>query len=447
MRSLLVAILGISLACSAEAVEPVAGDLAVAAASEDAAAAAAAASALRRIGPPGLDALLVEYPSQAFRAQREDEHGAAYRRSDEWRRIAAAFDRVAAARDAYRTVCRSDPDDPCSSTVALYWHTDWEQARAAAAQRHVPVLSLRLLGRLDEELSCANSRFFRTVLYADPDVVRLLSERFVLHWQSVRPAPRITIDFGDGRKLESTITGNSVHYVLAEDGAVLDVIPGLVSPEMFQSLLSEAGARHAQYAEVAPRERAEWLARQWRREALAGGEAIRALDAAAGTGPAADDLPIPRRVDARVAAPIAPAKWMLEAPSLRALDVRSATERLAIGQSPTLPSAARHVRRYLDGSRLSPESRAMMRTKWHDAATFDAAAARFEESIALDTAESIESLRPRILRRLAQAPLEPVDTLNAWVYGQVFLTPDSDPWLGLLSPDAYAALPNNGVGE
>ena len=35
-----------------------------------------------------------------------------------------------------------------------------------------------------------DSRFFRTLLYADPAVARAMREGFVLHWQSVRPAPR-----------------------------------------------------------------------------------------------------------------------------------------------------------------------------------------------------------------------------------------------------------------
>ncbi len=56
----------------------------------------------------------------------------------------------------------------------------------------------------------------------------------MLHWQSVRPVPRVTIDFGDGRKLERTLTGNSAHYVLASDGTPLDVLPGLYSPLAFQ---------------------------------------------------------------------------------------------------------------------------------------------------------------------------------------------------------------------
>jgi hypothetical protein len=42
------------------------------------------------------------------------------------------------------------------------------------------------------------------------------------------------------------------------------------------------------------------------------------------------------------------------------------------------------------------------------------------------------------------APRE-IEALNARVYAELFLTPDSDPWLGLLPPDTFAALENGGV--
>ena len=107
----------------------------------------------------------------------------------EWQRLSAALDAVSQQKDSYLS--------------GLYWYTDLNQAEAAAKSSGKPILSLRLLGRLNEEFSCANSRFFRTVLYSNVDVSRALRERFILHWQSVRPAPRVTIDFGDGRKLET----------------------------------------------------------------------------------------------------------------------------------------------------------------------------------------------------------------------------------------------------
>jgi hypothetical protein len=125
-------------------------------------------------------------------------------------------------------------------TTLLYWFTDLDVALAEAKRTRRPVLSLRLLGRLDEELSCANSRFFRRLLYPEPRCNQLLRDRFVLHWQSVRPVPTVRIDFGNGRTLEKTLTGNSLHLVLDPDGRVADALPGLVSADVFVTLLERA---------------------------------------------------------------------------------------------------------------------------------------------------------------------------------------------------------------
>ena len=94
-----------------------------------------------------------------------------------------------------------------ASDSHLYWFTDLAAAQQQAQAMNRPILSLRLLGRLDEELSCANSRFFRQVLYRHQDLAQQLREHFVLHWSSERTAPQMTIDFGDGRQMITTITG------------------------------------------------------------------------------------------------------------------------------------------------------------------------------------------------------------------------------------------------
>ena len=136
-----------------------------------------------------------------------------------WDRLKTALDQVSGQRDCHAS--------------RLFWYTDLEQAKAAAAREHKPILSLRLLGKLTDEYSCANSRFFRTTLYANDAVSQVLRDRFILHWKSVRPVPKVTIDFGDGRKLERTLTGNSIHYVLDADGQVIDALPGLYGPKPF----------------------------------------------------------------------------------------------------------------------------------------------------------------------------------------------------------------------
>src|ERR1041385_1299529 len=138
----------------------------------------------------------------------------------------AELDRLCAQKDAH--------------TSLLFWHTDMASAIAEARRTKKPILSLRLLGRLDEELSCANSRFFRKLLYPQPQINVLLRDHFVLHWQTVRPVPKVTIDFGDGRKVEKTLTGNSAHIVLDPEGRPADALPGLFSPSVFHTLLVRA---------------------------------------------------------------------------------------------------------------------------------------------------------------------------------------------------------------
>jgi hypothetical protein len=174
----------------------------------------------------------------------------------------------------------------------LDWFTDLDAAIAVARRTRKPILSLRLLGRLDEELSCANSRFFRKSLYPDPEINRVLREQFVLHWESVRPVPIVTIDFGDGRRVVRTLTGNSAHLVLDSHGRAVDVLPGLFDRDTFLALLAQAA-----------------------RFAAADRRVLARLHARART-----PLPPPVAPSRAFAASlIAPTKHMIEAPVLRAV--------------------------------------------------------------------------------------------------------------------------------
>lgn len=132
----------------------------------------------------------------------------------------AAVDQEAGQKEAWRS--------------RLFWYTDMSEAVAAATSQGKPILSLRLLGRLDDELSCANSRFFRKTLYVDPQIASLLRSRYILHWESVRPVPIVTVDYGDGTVVKRTLTGNSIHYLLAPDGRVIDALPGLLDASTFE---------------------------------------------------------------------------------------------------------------------------------------------------------------------------------------------------------------------
>src|SRR5690606_24228860 len=97
------------------------------------------AQAMRRHGPIALTRLRELEPK-----------GAEVTRHARWRQL---MDAVGAQRDA--------------SISHLFWYTDRAQASAVAREAGKPMISLRLLGRLTDERSCANSRMFRALLYAD----------------------------------------------------------------------------------------------------------------------------------------------------------------------------------------------------------------------------------------------------------------------------------------
>jgi hypothetical protein len=78
------------------------------------------------------------------------------------------------------------------------------------------------------------------VLFADPKVRAFVAANFVPAWESVRAVPTVTIDFGGGRTLKRTVNGNVATYICAPDGRVVDILPGLSTPEAFLQDLRSA---------------------------------------------------------------------------------------------------------------------------------------------------------------------------------------------------------------
>lgn len=374
-------------------------------------------------------------------------------------RVEAAIDAVSGQRYA----CHS----------RLFWYTDLEQAKAAAAKEHKPILSLRMLGNLTEDFSCANSRFFRTTLYANSEVSQLLRERFVLHWKSVRPVPRVTIDFGDGRKLERTLTGNSIHYVLAADGQIIDALPGLYGPTAFLQHLNTALVTAAHASGLEQSQRAEFLVAQhqaalqqldarWAEDFLTASrllnqppktvEEVRATLNTAGAQPAQAEVaqaPPPAAKAVRVAVP----KMLIERPLVRA--ATPADPVTVVDEQLWQVIAQIHA----SESKLDDASLKLIRSENPTAATAGRLAITkvrvedpivrmvrsLENSIAVDTVRNEYQLHRQIHQWLAAPDRVEVDAFNERVYAQLFLTPSTDPWLGLAPADTYTALPNAGV--
>jgi hypothetical protein len=407
--------------------------------SENAAESGRAIAELRAMGPAGLDTLFQLYSEQISRRVSNPLEPS----TPEWQRLSTALDRVSRQKDSY--------------LAGLYWYTDLAQAEAAAKSSSKPILSLRLLGNLDEEFSCANSRFFRSVLYPNAAVSAVLRERFILHWQSVRPAPRVTIDFGDGRKLERTITGNSIHYLLDSEGHILDALPGLYGPQAFlrQLTLARVLCDRLQGQDVAARFAtlddyhrgairtitAGWL----HDNTIAGGNLPRHLIREK------ENQNSPRAIEI---APLAMPKMAAEAGILKAI-TRDAD---ALGSVTDEAAWTRIAEHHLADAQLDQRSLGLIQRQTQKLLTADASGSaqpkfkalvqKFQLNVALDTVRNEYVMHSKLHAWLIADPLRnDLNAFNEKVYAQLFLTPRSDPWLGLYSADVYTGLENAGVNQ
>jgi hypothetical protein len=327
----------------------------------------------------------------------------------------------------------------------MYWFTDLEAAKQEAKRTGKPILSLRLLGKLTDEMSCANSRYFRVVLYANEQVGAYMHDNFVLHWSSERPVPKVTIDFGDGRKLQTTVTGNSTHYVLDQNGGVLDAIPGLYAPEDFQAELTRAVELLGQMNRLTGNTKSDALHAYH-------GTRLSDLQANWQAQTGLTDLPrLPVMIapDAWAAAPRAESKIMLEGPLLKALAQGSiSSEPVADARTSIFPVLdygihfAALANRSLE---FDTKSRALLRERHQVAAKFgyptpfEDQLTAMQVSTALDTVRNQYLMHAEIHRWLADSyGTLPFEELNRRIYTDLFLTPADDKWLGLwpLMPEA-----------
>jgi hypothetical protein len=387
---------------------------------------AAAIAELRSMGPPGLQTLMDQYRDEINR------HIANPTANDEqWQRISMALDTVAQQKNSY--------------VAGLYWYTDLDSAKKASAASGKPILSLRLLGKLTDEFSCANSRFFRTVLYPNAEVAAALRERFVLHWQSVRPVPVVTIDFGDGRKLERTLTGNSIHYILDSEGRPLDALPGLYGPQAFLRGLSTAETLFKSLAGKNGQARDNLLNEYY---GYQHGRAVSSwavdTEKVRGKAPQGFVKVIQPNGDVLMVAMLAVTKVSTEGSILRGMAMTTDLLRN------TTDGPAWQAIAQLHSSDAMLDSRSISLIKRQNPALSDGNMARllrkFQELIALDTVRNEYVMHTALYTWFKGDPArDNVEKFNKKVYASLFRTPDSDKWLGLFSEDVYMALDNGGV--
>jgi hypothetical protein len=295
----------------------------------------------------------------------------------------------------------------------------------------------------------------RTVLYANRELSEFLRENFVLAWTSERPVPRVTVDFGDGRKLESTVTGNAAHYVLDSAGRPLDVLPGLYEPRTFRRALRDVIDLHRRIANEPEDKRAQLLHDYHRLT----GHAIRATGSRQRTNSRQMQIPqFAAQLQTMQSEGDSDAEWRIRAagyPDMVRLDRRSVVlmardlpeaERRALTpaliteiaeETRAFPSAARATMRSM--SKASFE-RPVVEQIVQSNEGLQGMLARFMETLAADTLRAEMEFRPRIREWYVAGEVKDFASLNERVYREIFLTPSDDPWLGLRPEGTYSAL-------
>ena len=363
-----------------------------------------------------------------------------------WQQLNLTLDRICKQRDCYAS--------------RLYWHTDIEAAKQAARASGKPILSLRLLGNLDEDLSCANSRFFRITLYSHPAIAQLLRDKYILHWQSVRPVPKITIDFGDGRKVQQTLTGNSIHYILDQDGNPIDALPGLYAPQAFKRQLDRGAEFVAKYHQLASRERNDAIDK-YHQTQLTNLQANWKQD----LDKLGVNIPLPKSIRSSSKPPtaieaeiVAIPKSVVELPFVqltRAFSQRSDILKKATDD----PLWVKLGELHREDAVLAENSLQLIRRKQPQLARLNTRdldksgdlipelADRFQKLIAIDSIRNEYLLHSQIHEWMMKSMFGPADleSLNARVYDRLFLTPSSDRWLGLMPGDGYTGIDRDGI--
>lgn len=402
--------------------------LALQAVSSNSAESKQAISELRLLGKEGLEAVFTKYSSEIKKFNETGE------RTESWNRIAFALDNVAMQKDVYSS--------------NLFWQTDMKKAFDDSAKSGKPILSLRLLGNLNEEFSCANSRLFRAVLYSNTDISKYLRENYILHWQSVRPAPKVTIDYGDGRKIERTITGNSIHYTLDAQGNIIDALPGLYNPQQFLEFLKASKTTFDKAKTFSGEQKREFYGKTRKqifnkiiteRNDFISKSNIKLSEPA---------QTINLKPNAMEAAPLAVTKMIVtsEISILNAVFDDFAKYQPQIN----LDDWNNLAKLYAKETKLDSNGLAFIKRQTQNTVNekqFAELVENLEKYVALDSTRNDFLLRPQIYKILSDNQIIRIAQLNAQVYTSVFQTPDSDKWLGLYTPTIYTALDGNGINK
>ena len=274
-----------------------------------------------------------------------------------------------------------------------------------------------------------------------------------MHWKSVRPAPKITIDYGDGRKLVRTITGNSIHYVLDKNGKILDALPGLYTSKVFLDYLlnlSNANQRSTNNPDFWVNYRninRNRLLRNWQLYLDTINKNYPDLKIKKAEMPKIkkDSSNKAKKPTAIRAAPLAVTKSLVEINTVRAI-----TYNVEALKKDTSFEHWEKLSFPFKLWKLDKKSKEFIRRKVDSNNNlkdieFQRLITNLKKYVEIDTVQNEYLFHTTILDWLNKEGVKDVEKFNEKVYSELFLTPKSDKWLGLYSNDIYSAIENNGL--
>ncbi|WP_372364982.1 hypothetical protein [Candidatus Uabimicrobium sp. HlEnr_7] len=290
----------------------------------------------------------------------------------------------------------------------------------------------------------------RTVLYANKRLSTYLRNNFILCWQSERPVPVVTIDFGNGRIVKRTITGNAAHYVMDSQGNLLDVIPGIYSAKTFQQVLTESfrlwdmvndvsGFRRELILEAHHRVRLKKIRKAWNRDLKKLGLTNISQSKPSGSS---KSMRAVRRTKSKRGIEIPVMQIVQKLPGISTL------------RQKTLKSTWQQMA-HLHGENAKLDSGSLNFIKWQNPIKITASKAlienplarlisNFEQSLAVDTIRNEYEFHSQIHQWFCEGEQTKGFTyINNRVFSEIFLTPANEPLLDL--GNAYTGLRSGGI--
>lgn len=236
---------------------------------------------------------------------------------------------------------------------------------------------------------------------------------FECAWETLRPAPKVTIDFGDGRVLDRTLAGNIATWFVTPEGEAIDVVPGLVDPVEYRARLLRASSLASQLAQDDPVERRRQVVEY---HALLLGQRGLSFFLDVPLPPAAGAAPMPLgspNMDTWISTGAsAAAAWQLAGPGVIEFDT------IAIGKG-MLEDPLKRALREANRARKALTGRTL--------GLLDPLQALVADSHYTNT------LRDPVVRQRFRALQELVSPqeLQGWLFAEVLDIDLDDPWLGL----------------